>query len=116
MNADYPDQAHIDNGTCTECNRTVTYDVTSTEEEVCIRRHPFCTAPEEDRVDWRASCLHATACATKAEAERDRLSTRVRELEKACRAALAVWCPQDPGGDGADGDTYQLLRAALEKP
>lgn len=39
------------------------------------------------------------------------------QLRKALRAALAVWCPKDPGGDGADGDTYHLAKRALgEEP
>ncbi len=33
---------------------------------------------------------------------------------RALRAALGTWCPRDPGGDGADGETYRLCIEALE--
>lgn len=45
--------------------------------------------------------------AARAENERD-------HLKRAVRAALGAWCPRDPGGDGADGEAYQLCMAALE--
>jgi hypothetical protein len=35
-------------------------------------------------------------------------------LRRALRAALATWCPHDPKGDGADGDTYRMAHAALQ--
>lgn len=38
---------------------------------------------------------------------------RLRLALKALRAALATWCPHNPGGDGADGDTYQLVSEAI---
>jgi hypothetical protein len=34
-------------------------------------------------------------------------------LRRALRAALNTWCPSDPGGDGADGETYRLCCEAL---
>lgn len=37
----------------------------------------------------------------------------VQNVVKALRAALATWCPHDPGGDGADGETYALCKKAL---
>lgn len=55
-------------------------------------------------------------------AARDRLrdviagrDMRVAELENALDRALSTWCPHDPGGDGADGETYRMARAALAK-
>lgn len=38
---------------------------------------------------------------------------RLRLALKALRAALATWCPHNPGGDGADGDTYRLVCEAI---
>lgn len=40
------------------------------------------------------------------------LDTATRR-RKAIEAALGAWCPVDPGGDGADGETYRLCREAL---
>lgn len=37
----------------------------------------------------------------------------VRQLRFALRAALETWCPRDPGGNGADGETYRLALEAL---
>ncbi len=38
-------------------------------------------------------------------------------LRHALECALAVWCPRgDPGGDGADGETWALCRKALGLP
>jgi hypothetical protein len=34
-------------------------------------------------------------------------------LRRALKAALNTWCPSDPGGDGADGETYRLCCEAL---
>lgn len=42
-------------------------------------------------------------------------SARVVELEKALERTLSTWCPNDPGGDGADGETYRMARAVLAK-
>jgi hypothetical protein len=49
--------------------------------------------------------------------EATNLDTRDAELtimRRALRACLATWCPNPPGGDGADGDTYRMATAALE--
>lgn len=35
-------------------------------------------------------------------------------LRSALSAALAVWAPVDPGGDGADGETWAYCHAVLE--
>ena len=80
----------IDNGICTACNCTVTYDESSTEEEVCIRTKPYCTKSEDEHVDWRASCLHATACAQKAEAEVASLRSENESLKAALREACGL--------------------------
>jgi hypothetical protein len=37
----------------------------------------------------------------------------VERLRFALQAALATWCERDPGGDGADGETYHLCRDVL---
>lgn len=59
---------------------------------------------------------HGTYC----DAEQERLHHLAEEalnanvrLRRALEVALAVWCPRDPGGDGADGETYRLVKNAL---
>ena len=44
----------------------------------------------------------------------DQEQTTIRQLRRALQAALGTWCPRDPGGDGADGETYRLALDALE--
>lgn len=39
-----------------------------------------------------------------------------RQAHHALRAALATWCPNDPGGDGADAETFRLILQALGEP
>lgn len=48
-----------------------------------------------------------------AEQERDQLRVQLKTCKRAIGAALGTWCPYDPGGDGADGETYHLCVAAL---
>jgi hypothetical protein len=84
----------IDSGTCVTCNCTVTYDEASAEDEVCIRTKPHCTKPEDEHVDWRATCLHVQRCAANAEAELRELralidSPRIDEFFEAVRIEAA---------------------------
>jgi hypothetical protein len=43
-----------------------------------------------------------------------KLKAEVERLRRALRAAVLVWCPRHPGGDGADGETYELCIEALK--
>lgn len=70
----------IDNGVCKTCNREVTYDEANADDELCRRTKPYCTAPLDEQVDWRASCLHASACAQRASSA----------LKEACDAWLLL--------------------------
>lgn len=60
------------------------------------------------RVDLLGEELEAERLAHETAEEHRRL------LRFALEAALATWCDDDPGGNGADGETYQLCKAALE--
>ncbi len=94
----------IDNGTCTMCNLPVSYDETTIEDggsrddETCLRTKPYCTN-EDEHVDWRATCLHVTECARKAE-------TRIATLEALLREACEI--ANDLNGD--NGDDEELVR------
>jgi hypothetical protein len=108
----------IDNGVCTACNCTVTYNEACTDDEVCIRSKPYCTKSDDERVDWRVSCLHATECALKAERERDRyaeyLDDTIRKLTEWCDARIAVCRDQElKFSDGAKGQRHPA-RALVE--
>lgn len=46
-------------------------------------------------------------------AEVGTLRGQLASARHALQAALNVWCPRDPGGDGADGETYQLVKRAI---
>lgn len=43
----------------------------------------------------------------------DRGDSETARLRRALRAAIETWCPRDPGGDGADAETYRLVLDAL---
>lgn len=62
---------------------------------------------------WELSTGTLRALIAKAEARgREGSAARVHDLTRALECALAVWCPRgDPGGDGADGETWALCRA-----
>lgn len=68
-------------------------------------------AADQIRVNWSKESLDADD--SSARAETTRLKQALGEAERALRAALATWCPRDPGGDGADSDTWRLVTGAL---
>jgi hypothetical protein len=83
----------------------------------------WCNAIAEGSTAAECTCGAVTAAdavlAAEARAdEAERLLRQVWETEhqlrRALRAALNVWCPRHPGGDGADGETYELCRDALK--
>lgn len=42
------------------------------------------------------------------------LRAALKTTRRAVECALSVWCPRgDPGGDGADGDTWELCMESL---
>jgi hypothetical protein len=45
--------------------------------------------------------------------ELEELTRHISRRNRAIQAALATWCPRHPGGDGADGETYELCHRAL---
>lgn len=65
-------------------------------------------------MDMHEACCDERGRQAQAEAERNRLIAELRLARKAIRAALAVWVPGgNPGGDGADGETWGLCQDAL---
>ena len=75
-------------------------DLERTELRAEIERlRSVVTEDSNQIIEWKRA--HAELCA------------EVMKLKHALRAAIATWCPRDPGGDGADGDTYRLVMSAI---
>lgn len=75
----------VDNGQCTVCNREVIVEgqTPTFDDEFCLRTKPYCMAPEDEQVDWRATCLHVQSVAL-------RYSQRIEQLEALALEAVEI--------------------------
>lgn len=115
----------IDDGVCVKCDMPVTYDESTTDDEVCVRSKPYCNKHIGECVDWRATWKHVYRIAREAEADRDSLRARVAELEQVIATHLphpngpADTTPGDPDAWTAAmfnlGRAHEERRAALAR-
>ena len=64
--------------------------------------------------NWHANMTGADTRMRPGLGDRVDADAQLAVARRALRAALGTWCPRDPGGDGADGETYRLCIEALE--